>query len=140
MYEILIFSTKKAFFLGSTLNVKAIWTSSDLPIGQKLHWFVKSCNVYDYDSKKKSDGHVTIIDNLCYAQVIEATPKTGSLVNADEYRFSYRSFSFRSDGSGSQMIECDIKFCLVDQCKGQISRDIDCDSSSPYQWKSGQDF
>ena len=120
------------------MNVKAIWTSSDLPIGQKLNWFVKSCKFFDYESKKKSDGHVTIIENST-AQVIEATPKTGNLVNAAEYRFSYRSFSFKSDGSGSQIIECDVEFCLVDQCQGQLSN-IDCDSSSPYQWKSGQDF
>merc|ERR1711868_336129 len=35
------------FILGSTLNIKAAWSSSNLPIAQKINWYIKTCRVYD---------------------------------------------------------------------------------------------
>ena len=131
------FSLFSEFILGSTLNIKAVWSSSNLPIAQKLNWYIKTCRVYD--AKKKSGSHVTIIENMCYAQVIDVTPESENLVNADEFKFSYRSFSFESSGSSSQMIVCNVAFCIVDECDSQLSK-INCDATSSFQWKSGKDF
>ena len=56
------------------------------------------------------------------------------------FSFSYRSFSFNEDGSGRQLISCDVNFCLVDEtdCLDKVKTEkIICPTTTVYDWKKG---
>ena len=76
--------------LGQTLFVKVIFSAS--VISEKVNWFVNSCDVEEVDEGEVTGAKVPIIEDLCYAQILDTKPDSEALQSASNYRYSNISF------------------------------------------------
>merc|ERR1712227_662075 len=123
--------------LGETLRVKVSWTVGDAstnPIAQKLNWYVSDCTLSDVTDAAKS---VQIIKNQCFAGVVETTKVSTKMQSSKNFKFSFLSFAFNSDGSGTQRIACDINFCLTaTECSSETDlADLSCNGAALHVWR-----
>merc|ERR1719392_433632 len=113
------------------------------PIGQKLKWYISGCTVKDLnDDGTESGSQVTIIDQVCYASVLQAKPKS-AIISTKEFDFQYRSFSFNTAGNGKQKLSCDINFCLNSEsaCLAKTqAANINCPNTVEYGWQKGPEI
>ena len=72
--------------LGQTLFVNVLFSASG--ISEKVNWFVNSCDVEEVDDEKVTGVKVPIIEDLCYAQILDTKPDSKALQSASDYRYS----------------------------------------------------
>merc|ERR1712227_315418 len=129
--------------LGETFYVRVAWSVHDKPIGQKLKWYISGCTVKDLNEDGTESGtDVTIIDKVCYASVLQTTPKS-AIISTKEFDFQYRSFSFNTAGNGKQKLACDINFCLNTEtaCLAKVeASNINCPKTIEYGWRKGPEL
>ena len=86
--------------LGETFYVRVAWSVHDKPIGQKLKWYISGkikrheyeklhmisgCTVKDLNEDGTESGtEVTIIDKVCYASILQTTPKS-AIISTKEF-------------------------------------------------------
>ena len=61
-----------------------------------------------------------ILDQTCYANVVEAAPIGNALENKIvkfKSQMRYRSFSFSTRQKGSQTLQCQVEFCIFEGSK-----------------------
>lgn len=97
--------------IGSTLYAQVTWDVSTT----KLGFYVRSCDVYNVsDPFDVSDPKIRIIEDSCYAGVVDATilpNRANGLFVYNDAQFSYKSFSFDTGVIDKQKISCNIQFC-----------------------------
>jgi len=115
-----------------------MWKIANKALGDKLNWYLNKCVVGQYDHETQAISttkQVSIIDNMCYADLFKTDlRKNQRKIATEKFDFSYKSFSFNTRISDEQAIQCDIRFCLKDSECGNVGKNIECDSNSPYQW------
>ena len=81
----MIKSTTYTGILGETFYIRASWTVFDKSIATKLNWYISDCTIKSLKNDDSEDGKkVQIIEDLCYAGVVNATPKS-ALVSKKEF-------------------------------------------------------
>jgi len=123
--------------LGSTFYVRVTWSVGDAetyPMAAKLNWYVSDCTVSDVNLG--TGKSVTIIEDQCFAGVLDTTKVSATMQSDEMFKFTYKSFSFNDSGGGEQKISCDIQFCLKDtECSTQTDlANLSCDGGSKYKW------
>lgn len=108
-----IFSMPYAF-LGFTMFVQVSWNVHEMK--DKMAFFLKECKIVALNEKEEPTGSMKIIDEGCYAQVIEGAPLGATLLSKIGYpnsRFKYRSFSFSVRQTSYQVLQCQVQFCML---------------------------
>jgi len=123
--------------LGTTHYIKVSWTvgAATNPIANKLNWYISDCTVSNPDN---SDQSVKIIENQCFADVVDTKKSSATMLSSENFRFTFRSFSFNDNGNGKQKISCDVVFCLKEtECANETDpADSICNYASPHKWKN----
>merc|ERR1712136_604504 len=129
------YATKKtdAAILGESHYVKVSWTVGASALANKVNWYVDDCTVSDAtDANKKVD----VIENQCFASVINAINESNNMLSTSDFKFEFKSFSFNAAGNGSQMITCNINFCLKEtECAAETAKTgLNCDVNEAEKW------
>jgi len=129
------YATKKtdAAILGEMHYVKVSWTVGATALANKVNWYVDDCTVSDTtDANKKVD----IIENQCFASVINAINESNNMLSTSDFKFEFKSFSFNAAGTGSQKISCNINFCLKEtECAAETAKTgLNCDVNEAEKW------
>jgi len=128
-YETANYATERSdsspqIYLGQNLFVEATWSSSGLPIAEKLKWYVESCDVKDVST----GNTIPLVKDTCFAEAIGASNGLAGSTNmmekvvSERSRFSYRSFSFDTAAEDEQELGCTIQFCIP----AAADTDYDC--------------
>merc|ERR1711868_122807 len=122
-----------AAILGDMHYVKVSWTVGSSPLAEKVNWYVDDCTVIDAtDANKKVD----IIENQCFASVINAINESTNMLSTSDFKFEFKSFSFNAAGNGSQKLSCNINFCLKEtECAAETAKTgLTCDYAQALKW------
>ena len=80
----LIKSATYTGILGETFEIRSSWTVFDKSIATKLNWYISDCTIKSLKNDDSEDGKkVKIIEDLCYAGVVNATPKSALVSNKE---------------------------------------------------------
>jgi len=129
--------------LGATLRVSVAWSVFESEIGKKLNWYIPYCEVQGLleDGEVDDSKKMSIIKNMCFAQIFEAKPISESQMNTADYRFSFQTFSFDAAGEKKQQVSCNVNFCIVgDECDAIKPAEMVCDAENIFDWKKAADI
>ena len=100
--------------MGFTMYVQVSW--NPIVLKDKMGFFVKECKIIELNEKKEAIYGINILDQTCFAQVVQAEPIGKALeskVVSFDSQFKYRSFSFNRKQSGYQVLQCQVEFCIL---------------------------
>ena len=106
----------ESLLLGQILFAQAAWSTTSLQ--DKINFYVQKCDVVSVNAAQEEVGSVRIIDQSCYAQVVDVTPLGSAVQNKivkHKSQFSYRSFTFHRNVVETQLLRCDVEFCLLSE-------------------------
>jgi len=94
--------------IGSTMYARVTWAVTTLK--NQVGFYIRKCTVEDV-----SNGNVgiNIVDKSCYAKVVSAKPFGAKFAISDvTASLEYKSFSYDTAASDSQILKCEIEFCV----------------------------
>ena len=77
----------KLYLVKTFQRVEVFWSVHDQPIASKLNWYLSKCKIEGLDESGNVEKSVNVVENICYAGVLNTKPDNSMTSVAVTERF-----------------------------------------------------